>query len=147
MNLFNLSGRGQITAAALRALPVRLADMPIAWLLAFRPNQGSPQLRNALEHLEQNGAERILLGPLDDAAVAQVAGDVMDAEPDDALLHLVKDAQGSPFVLTELLSGLRDEQLVRVVAGQAELVESRLPRRVAFTMRERLRGMSAPARA
>lgn len=134
------------TAAALRALPVRLADMPIAWLLAFRPDQGSAQLRNALEHLEQDGAERIVLGPLDDAAVAQVAGDVMDAEPDDALLNLVKDAQGSPFVLTELLSGLRDEDLVRVVAGQAELVESRLPRRVAFTMRERLRGISAPAR-
>ena len=46
----------------------------------------------------------------------------------------------------ELLSGLRDEDLVRVVAGQAELVEARLPRRVGVTMRERLRGVSAPAR-
>ena len=70
----------------------------------------------------------------------------MDAEPDDALLDLVKGARGSPFVLMELLSGLRDEDLVRVVAGQAELVEARLPRRVGFTMRERLRGVSAPAR-
>ena len=134
------------TAAALRALPVRLADMPIAWLLALRADQGSAQLRDALEHLTQSGGERIVLGPLDEPAVAQVAADVMDAEPDDALLDLVKDAQGSPFVLTELLSGLRDEDLVRVVAGQAELVEARLPRRVAFTMRERLRGISAPAR-
>jgi DNA-binding CsgD family transcriptional regulator len=134
------------TAAALRALPVRLADMPIAWLLAFRSDQGSAQLRGALEHLEQNGGQRIVLGPLDDAAVAQVAADVMDAEPDDALLDLARGAQGSPFVLTELLSGLRDEDLVRIVAGQAELVEARLPRRVAFTMRERLRGLSAPAR-
>ena len=70
----------------------------------------------------------------------------MDAEPDDALLDLVKGAHGSPFVLTELLSGLRDEDLIRVVAGQAELVEARLPRRVGVTMRERLRGVSAPAR-
>ena len=46
----------------------------------------------------------------------------------------------------ELLSGLRDEDLIRVVAGQAELVEARLPRRVGFTMRERLRSVSAPAR-
>src|SRR6202035_1543172 len=87
-----------------------------------------------------------VLGPLDDAAVAQVAGDVMDAEPDDALLHLAKGARGSPFVLSELLSGLRDEDLIRVVAGQAELIEARMPRRVAVTMRERLRGVSAPAR-
>ena len=134
------------TAAALRALPVRLADLPVAWILAFRPDQGSAQLLSAIEHLDHSGAERIVLGPLDDAAVAQVAEDVMDAEPDDALLDLVKGARGSPFVLMELLSGLRDEDLIRVVAGQAELVEARLPRRVGFTMRERLRGVSAPAR-
>ncbi len=134
------------TAAALRALPVRLADMPIAWILAFRPDQGSAQLLGAIEHLDRSGAERIVLGPLADEAVAQVAEDVIDAEPDDALLDLVKGARGSPFLLTELLSGLRDEQLIRVVAGQAELVEARLPHRVGLTMRERLRGMSAPAR-
>ena len=69
------------TAAALRALPVRLADLPIAWILAFRPDQGSTQLLGAIEHLDHSGAERIVLGPLDDAAVAQVAEDVIDAEP------------------------------------------------------------------
>jgi DNA-binding CsgD family transcriptional regulator len=134
------------TAAALRALPVRLADLPIGWLVAFRPGQGSAQLLSAIEHLGRSGAERIILGPLDEAAVAKVAEDVMDAEPDEALLDLVKGARGSPFVLTELLSGLRDEDLIRVVAGQTELVEARLPRRVAVTMRERLRGVSGPAR-
>ena len=102
----------------------------MAWILAFRPNQGSAQVLSAIEHLDHSGAERIVLGPLDDAAVAQVAEDVMDAEPDDALLDLVKGAHGSPFVLMELLSGLRDEDLIRVVAGRAELVEARLPRRV-----------------
>ena len=134
------------TAAALRALPVRLADIPIAWLLAFRAGQGSAQLLGAIEHLDHSGAARIGLGPLDEVAVAQVAEDVMDAEPDDALLDLVKGARGSPFVLMELLSGLHDEDLIRVAAGQAELVEARMPRRVGVTMRERLRSVSAPAR-
>src|SRR3954447_9655443 len=50
------------TAAALRALPVRLADLPVAWIVAFRPGQGSAQLRSAIEHLDQSGAERIVLG-------------------------------------------------------------------------------------
>ncbi len=134
------------TAAALLSLSARLADLPVAWILAYRSNQGSAQVLSAIEHLDQSGAERIVLGPLDDAAVAQVAEDVIDAEPDDLLLDLVKGARGSPFVLIELLSGLRDEDLIRVVAGRAQLVEARLPRRVAFTMRERLRSVSAPAR-
>ena len=134
------------TAAALRALPTRLAGLPIAWMLAARPDQGSTQLMSALGYLERGGAEKIALGPLDQAAVAQVAVDVMRAEPDSALLELVKRGHGSPFLLIELLSGLRDEELVRVVSGQAELVEERLPRRVSESMRERLRGMSEPAR-
>ena len=134
------------TAAALRALPARLAGLPIAWMLAFRPDQGSPQLVSAAEYLEREGAERIVLRPLDDGAVAQVAVDVMRAEPDDAFLGLLKRAHGSPFLVMELLSGLRDEELVRVDSGQAELVETRLPRRVGDSMRERLRGMSEPAR-
>ena len=134
------------TLAALRALPARLAALPIAWMIAFRPDQPSFQLQSALEYLDQRGAERIVLRRLDDAAVAQVALDVMRAEPDDALLELVKRAHGSPFLLMELLSGLRDEELVRVDSGHAELVEERLPRRVGDSMRERLRGMSDPAR-
>jgi DNA-binding CsgD family transcriptional regulator len=134
------------TAAALRALPARLAALPIAWVLAARPNPDSIQLQTALEYLEREGAEKLVLRRLDEAAVAQVAVDVMRAEPDDALLELVKRAHGSPFLLMELLSGLRDEELVRVDSGHAELVEDRLPRRVSDSMRERLRGMSEPAR-
>src|SRR3954465_12492003 len=91
------------TAAALRALPVRLAELPVAWILAFRPEQGSAQLLGAIEHLEHGGAERIVVGPLDDAAVAQVTEDAVDAEPGVALLDVVKGAHGSPFVLMELL--------------------------------------------
>ena len=134
------------TAAALRALPARLAGLPIAWMIAFRPKQPSFQLQGALEYLEQRGAEKIVLRRLDEAAVAQVALDVMRADPDDALLDLVKRAHGSPFLLMELLLGLRDEDLVRVASGHAELVEERLPRRVGDSMQERLRGMSDPAR-
>lgn len=37
------------TAAALRALPNRLATVPVAWILAFRPSPGSRQLQSALD--------------------------------------------------------------------------------------------------
>jgi hypothetical protein len=42
---------------------------------------------------------------------------------------------GNPFLLAELLAGLRDERLVRVEGGRAELVQQRLPDRISDSMR------------
>jgi DNA-binding CsgD family transcriptional regulator len=134
------------TAAALRALPARLAALPIVWVVAFRPDPIPPPLLATLRQLERGGAERIVLSGLDDAAVVQVARDVMHAEPDQALLSLAKRAHGNPFLLIELLTGIRDEHLVRIESGRAELVEDRLPRRVHDSMREQLRAMDEPVR-
>ena len=134
------------TAAALRALPVRLASVPIIWIVAFRPDQGSGQLTGALQYLARHGAEKITLGPLDDDAVAELAADALHAQPDDALLEMARRSHGSPFLLVELLSGMREEGLVRVHSGRAELVDSRLPLRVRDSMRERLARVSERAR-
>jgi DNA-binding CsgD family transcriptional regulator/DNA-binding IscR family transcriptional regulator len=133
------------TVAALRALPRRLAALPIAWVIAFRPDHGSAQLRSAIEQLECGGAEKFVLGPLERQAVTQLTADLMQAEPDQALLELAEGAKGSPFLLVELLLGLREEGLVRVESGRAELMGARLPDRVRATMRERLERMSESA--
>src|SRR6202000_3206694 len=95
---------------------------------------------------EGEGAEKIALGPLGQAGVAQVAADVLQAEPGAALLEMAGRAGGSPFLLVELLSGLREEKLVRVESGRAELAEWRLPHRVSESMRRRLERMPEPAR-
>src|SRR3984957_5066713 len=118
------------TAAALRTLPSRLATVPIGWVIARRPGQGSPQVRSAVDFLEGQGAAKIVLGPLDQSGVAQMAADVLGADPDSELLKMAERPAGNPFLLVELLSGLREEGLVRVEAGRAELIEWRLPRRV-----------------
>ena len=134
------------TAAALRALPSRLTTLPIGWVIALRPAQGSPQVRGALDFLEGQGAAKITLGPLDQAGVARMAADVLEAEPGLELLRMAERPAGSPFLLVELLSGLREEGLVRVDSGRAELVEWRLPHRVSESMRVRLERMSDSAR-
>jgi DNA-binding CsgD family transcriptional regulator len=134
------------TAAALRALPPRLASLPVGWLLALRPDQGPAPLRRAVDELARDGAAKLVLAPLTQAAVAQVAADIVQAQPDQALLRMVEDAGGNPFLLVELLLGLRQEQLVRIQSGQATLVASRLPDRVRSSMRERLARMSESAR-
>ncbi len=133
------------TAAALRVLPVRLSSVPVAWIIASRPGQGSRHLLGAIDGLEQNGAERIILGPLDSAGVAEVAADVLRAEPGPEVLKMAARAGGSPFLVVEILSGLREEQLVRIESGRAELVETRLPHRVSQSMRRRLQRMSDEA--
>jgi DNA-binding CsgD family transcriptional regulator len=134
------------TVAALRALPLGLASVPIGWVLAMRPDQGSGQLRSTVEYLADEGAERLVLEPLSQAAVAQMASDVMGAEPDDTLLQIAGEAGGNPFLLVELLEGLRQEHLVHVESGQATLTDYRLPDRVSASMRERLARMSELAR-
>jgi DNA-binding CsgD family transcriptional regulator/DNA-binding Lrp family transcriptional regulator len=132
------------TVAALRALPPRLGSLPIGWVLATRPDQPG-QLRSAVEYLADQGAERLVLEPLSQAAVAQVARDVMRADPDETLVRMAGEAGGNPFLLVELLEGLRQEDLVRVDSGRATLTDYRLPDRVSTSMRERLARMPESA--
>ena len=134
------------TAAALRALPPRLASLPIGWVVAIRPDHGAGQLRSTVEYLADEGAEWLMLEPLSEAAVTQVARDVMQAEPDQALVRIAGEAGGNPFLLVELLEGLRHEELVSVEAGRARLTDYRLPDRVRTSMRQRLDRMSEAAR-
>jgi DNA-binding CsgD family transcriptional regulator len=134
------------TVAALRALPPRLGSLPIGWVVAMRPDQGPGQLRSAVEYLAGEGAERLVLEPLSEAAVAQVTSEVMQAEPDEALVRMAREAGGNPFLLVELLEGLRQEGLVRVDSGRATLTDHRLPDRVRASMRERLARMPETAR-
>jgi DNA-binding CsgD family transcriptional regulator len=126
------------TAAALRALPTRLAALPIAWVIAFRPGEGSAHVRRAIDHLEQAGAERLVLHPLDPSGVAEVTADVLGGQPDSALLEMTGRAHGNPFLLVELLLGLQEERSVRLGSGRVELVEDRLPSRIRDKMRSRL---------
>src|SRR6267154_1819273 len=133
------------TVAALRTLPMRLMGLPIAWVIALRPPREATPLVHALEHLKQEGARSIALGPLDDDAVVQLAAEILAAQPDQSILKQLAEADGSPFLVVETLFGLQEEERVRVVDGRAELIDGRLPRRVHEKMRERLGRLSDDA--
>jgi DNA-binding CsgD family transcriptional regulator/DNA-binding Lrp family transcriptional regulator len=134
------------SAAALRVLAPRLASLPIGWVVAMRPDQGPGHVRSAIEYLADEGAERLVLEPLQQAAVAQIASDAMRAEPDETLLRMACEAGGNPFLLVELLEGLRQEDLVRVDSGLATLTAYKIPDRVSASMRERLDRLPEPTR-
>lgn len=134
------------TAAALRTIPARLTSVPIVWILARRPAEGSAALRDAFAALERAGARRLALAPLDGAAVAQVTADIIEATPDDRVMQMADSATGNPFLLVELLLGLREEHLIEVHSGTATLANGRLPERVRTDMRGRLARLSESAR-
>jgi DNA-binding CsgD family transcriptional regulator len=123
---------------ALRMLTQWLASLPIAWLIAVRPNQGAPQIRRALAELTTAGAATIHLTPLPASAVAQVAADTLGAPAGGDLLRTLAGGQGNPFLIVDLLAGLREENLVSVADGRARLVENRVPHRLEDSMRRRL---------
>jgi DNA-binding CsgD family transcriptional regulator len=132
--------------AAIRRMPRALRGLPVLFVLAFRGNDLSPELRDAYIGLERIGAVRLTLEPLDQTAAGEIIRDVLGAQPDASLLELVDGAHGSPFLITELLHGLIEDGLVRTESGQARLIEARLPTRVRSTMRDRLDGLTPQAR-
>jgi DNA-binding CsgD family transcriptional regulator len=134
------------TLLALRTLVPQLAPVPILWVLGVRSSAAGADLRSTLTQLFDAGAVRLPLGPLPAEAVSEVTADRLDAEVDPRLLRLAGHSGGNPFLLVELLEGLREEGLVRVEHGRAELLDELLPARVREGMRERLDGVSTEAR-
>ena len=135
------------TASALVTLSRRLATHRISWLLALRRGELADAAQDAVDRLEAAGASEIRLGPLDETAVAQVARDMLGGEPDEALREVLSRADGQPFLLTELLRGLRTENLVTVDGSTAKLTAgARLPRRLVDSVASQLARLTVPAR-
>ena len=135
------------TASALVTLSRRLATHRISWLLALRRGELADAAQDAVDRLEAAGASEIQLGPLDETAVSQVAHDMLGGEPDEALREVLSRADGQPFLLTELLRGLRTENLVTIDGRTAKLAAgARLPRRLVDSVAAQLARLTVSAR-
>ena len=143
--LDDLHWAGPATLAALRALPRDLRQHPVAWLLA-RSSTPQRAVDYLFGQLEQDGAARVTLAPLDTEAVTGMLTGAFGAPPDPALAGLAGGAAGNPALLAELIGGLRDDRAVRVTGGRAVLASDRLPERIHRLAQRRLDGLSPPAR-
>jgi DNA-binding CsgD family transcriptional regulator len=133
------------TLHALGTLPRHLAPHRILWLLAARAGELSPAARAALTRLEAADAITVTVNPLDEAAAADVAADLLDGVPDDALLAVLGGVRGQPFLLTELLRGLLEENLVEVADGKARLTGTGMPLRFRDSVGQHLARLSGGA--
>jgi tetratricopeptide (TPR) repeat protein len=134
------------TIAGLRFLTARLAAAPVLWLLAHRPGEASPELLAAAAAWASAGAPRLALAPLGETAVTATLAELAGAPPGPELLTLARRAQGSPFLLVELLRGLQEERAIRIAGGVADIAASRLPARIRETMRVRMRRLGPASR-
>jgi DNA-binding CsgD family transcriptional regulator len=146
VSLDDLQWADRATLAVLRTLPGQLAAYPLVWQLARRTAADGSAAALLFDLLEQDGAVRVTLGPLGDNAVAGLVTDTLHAVPDARLTELAAGAAGNPYLLVELLTGLREEDAIQVTRGRATLVSARLPERVQLTMRAWLGGLTARVR-
>ena len=123
---------------ALRMLTQWLASLPVAWLIGVRPDQGAAPVQRALAELTAAGATTIPLTPLAASAVAEVAKDVLGVPAGGDLLRTLAEARGNPFLIVDLLAGLREEDMVRVADGRAGMAGNRVPHRLGDSMRRRM---------
>jgi DNA-binding CsgD family transcriptional regulator len=134
------------TILGLRHLPAWLARVQVGWVVAINRAPEREELQAALRHLEHMGANRISLERLDQTAAVEIAQDLVQGDLDGNLLEAINGAGGSPLLLVELLSGLREEQCLQVQGGRARLVDVRLPERIRKRMSVQLGRLSEPAR-
>jgi DNA-binding CsgD family transcriptional regulator len=148
LTLDDLQWADPATLLALRSLVSDLASYPLVWMLA-RTSGEEAALNRLYDVLEQGGAGRVVLAPLDDEAVGEIAEDVLGGAPETTVLAHAAAAGGNPFLLVELLAGLRDEAAVEVADGRARLVTEpplRLPESVQTFAQNHLDGLSPQAR-
>jgi len=139
------------TVMALRTMPSRLASHPVAWLLACRSAPVRGDAGRLFDLLEEEGATRTVLRPLDEGAVAEVSVDILGALPGPELAALAAQAAGNPLLLRELLTGLREEDAVLVEDGVARLAGiapagAALPSRLHDAVRRRLNELGTRTR-
>jgi DNA-binding NarL/FixJ family response regulator/tetratricopeptide (TPR) repeat protein len=133
------------TLAALRALTRDLRQHPVAWVLA-RSSAPNDDAGHLFDLLEKDGAGRVSVARLGQDAVTALVTDALGAPPDPGLLALAEEAAGNPSLLTDLVTGLREDFAVRVVEGRATLTAGQLPARLRHAAQRRLEGLGPQAR-
>jgi DNA-binding NarL/FixJ family response regulator len=123
--------------AILRALAVALADMPILWVVAVRSGDHGHAVNTALAAFAQSGTV-VEVEPLPDAAVGDMAADLLGATPDARLTRALSRAENLPLLVSELVNGLVEENLVTVVGDTATADEATMPERFGSSIRERI---------
>ncbi|WP_253900615.1 ATP-binding protein [Mycobacterium asiaticum] len=133
------------TLLALRSLTTARRDAAVLWILTARTGAGGPAVQETLSVLHRANATFLRLGALTPGAVADMVQDTVRARADTSLLNLAAKAHGNPFLVSELVRGLGEEDRLDVSGGRAVATGEELPRRLGVGMHQRLDLLSESA--
>ena len=113
IGLDDLQWADQSSLLTVGALSRRLVDLPVALIGCLRPSPRVPALQRLLDSLRDAGAWHLAVRPLADRAVADLVAEVVAAEPGPNLLAEVAGAAGNPLFVTELLTAIVKDGVLR----------------------------------
>ncbi|OBH63621.1 LuxR family transcriptional regulator, partial [Mycobacterium colombiense] len=126
------------TLLALRSLATVRPGAPVLWVLTARTGAGGPAVHETLSMLQRSNATFLRLGAMAPDSVAEMVCDAVRATADESLLNLAAKAHGNPFLVSELVQGLGEEDRLNVSGGRVLATGDALPRRLGVGMQQRL---------
>ncbi|MBB5873641.1 DNA-binding CsgD family transcriptional regulator [Allocatelliglobosispora scoriae] len=144
--LDDLHWADELTVLALRDMVPALRTSPVGWLLALRPLPRRSAVRDALRWIATEHGQQIHLGPLNQREIAQVCQNILGAPASPELLALADRSGGNPFLLEELITGLRSGDRIRFTGGVATVEDGSLPPGFVVAARRRLLELPPPVR-
>ncbi|OBH14177.1 LuxR family transcriptional regulator [Mycobacterium sp. E1747] len=126
------------TLLALRSLAATRPDAPVLWVLTARTGAGGPAVQETLSVLQRANATFLRLGAMTPDSVAEMVCDAVRAPADESLLNLAAKAHGNPFLVSELVHGLAEEDRLDATGGRVMATGNALPRRLGVGMQQRL---------
>jgi len=123
--------------AIIRSLLANLTDVPILWVFAIRTGDYGPAVGATLAG-SSTETITVTVDTLPDDAVEQMAADLLGAMPDAPLRNTLRRAENLPLLVTELVQGLVEENLVTVSGATASANEAAVPERFGTSIRQRI---------
>ena len=108
---------------ALLGLVDRFAGVPLVWEFALRPGGLDDLGGYFFKAMSRDGRAEWLqpLGALSESAIAEVVGDLLDAEPSQDLVRLCECFDATPQVTVQLIQGLVEDGAIEANHGVAKL--------------------------
>ena len=123
--------------AVLRSLVSSTGDLPILWAFAARTGEHDDNVKAALREWSTS-ATVIEIQPLSDDATVDMATDLLGGVPDAGLEATLRRAENLPLLVSELVQGLLEENLVTVDDDIAAVHDEQIPERFGASIRERI---------
>ncbi|BCB79573.1 LuxR family transcriptional regulator [Phytohabitans flavus] len=136
----------EFSALAVRELVTALASSPVRWLFARRPLQEGTPGQQLVERLIRDGSQELVLGRLDEEAVAELCSTAVEARVDNTVLALAAGCDGNPLQLEQLMRALLRTRQLLVRDGVATVVGDQLPSSFITIVDQTMSGLPAQTR-